>query len=140
MTATRRRPPRLMCPVTNKVYHQTILRSSGRTRRELWGADSADGTWRFEREESSSTPWLVYHLPSVADESLPVPVDQAGTISACREAAARGWLDKILPERKAEWAGHMARIAAICQRADYDEGGKCRTCRQPAATHTPAAS
>jgi hypothetical protein len=125
-----------MCPITGQRYGRTLYRG-GKARRELWGADSADGIWRFEREESPGTPWLIWHLPSVADETLPVPVDQAGTITACREAVARGWLDKILPERKAEWAGHMARIAAICARADYDEAGKCRYCRQPAATHNP---
>lgn len=132
----RRRPPRQMCPVTNRRYGRTLYRAG--TRRELWGADSADGIWRFERAESSSTPWLVYHLPSVADETLPVPVEQAGSISACREHVARGWLDKILAERKAEWAAHMTRLAALCQRADYDEAGKCRICRRTAGTHNPA--
>lgn len=141
MPAQRRRP---MCPVTDKVYYRTIL--GGRTRRECWGAASAgpdgqaDGIWRFAREESSGTPWLVWHLPSVADETLPVPVDQMGSLPACREAVARGWLDAMLPERKAEWAAHMAKLARICTMADYDESGRCRYCRQPPGTHNPVAS
>jgi hypothetical protein len=126
-----------MCPITNKRHHQTIIRSTGKTRRELWGADSADGTWRFERIETAGTPWDIFHLPSVADETLPVAVDSMGNLPACREAVARGWLDKMLPERKAEHAAHMARLAAICKMADYDDTGRCRYCRQPETTHNP---
>lgn len=133
-----RRTPRPMCPIANQRYGRALFRN-GRTQRQLWGADSADGIWRFDREESPGTPWLAYHLPSVADETLPGPVDQFGTITACREAVERGWLDKILPERKAEWAAHMARLAAICRVADYDESGRCRVCRQPEATHNQEA-
>lgn len=97
-----------LAPVTNRVYHQTFRRGPGSpTRRECWGADTADGQWRFVREESPGTPWLVYHLPSVEDGSYTLPVQFCGTLRACRAAVAQGWAAQRLAAHKAEEAARL---------------------------------
>lgn len=75
---------------------------SGLTRPECWGAETIDGIWEFDREESSGTPWLMYHKPSVADGSYPLPVMHCGTLRACRALAASGAAEQELAYRKAD--------------------------------------
>lgn len=90
-----------MCPVT-----RTDFFTSTRTgKRECWGAVSGDGVWHMVREESPGTPWLLYHWPSVTDKTWELPVEQLGTLAACREHVARGRALISLARRKAEAAG-----------------------------------
>lgn len=84
---------------------------SGLTRPECWGAETIDGSWDFEREESPGTPWLVYHKPSVADGSLTFPVISLGTLRDCRAFVASGTAEQELARRKAD--PDMARLAAM---------------------------
>jgi len=32
--------------------------------REIWGAESTDGIWTYERSEEPGTPWVVTHQPT----------------------------------------------------------------------------
>jgi hypothetical protein len=81
------------------VYLRTFIGGlgSGRTRRETWGAFTADGVWEFEREESPGTPWWIHHLPSKTPY-----VTMCGSLRACREAVGRGWADRALAGKAAE--------------------------------------
>ena len=84
---------------------------SGLTRPECWGAETIDGIWDFEREDSPGTPWLAFHKPSVADGSYALPVMMLGTLRACRILAVDGTLDQQLAQRKAD--PDTARLAAL---------------------------
>jgi hypothetical protein len=97
-TATRtRRPRRELAPVDITERY----RSSRTGRLENWAARTRDGEWAFQREEDTRTDWLVYHQPSVADESWTVPVMICGTLRACQSAVAEGWAAAQLAQRKA---------------------------------------
>jgi hypothetical protein len=49
------------------------LRSGRLTKHaEAWGARTNDGLWEFERSDQRGTPWLAFHLPSVADKTCPL--------------------------------------------------------------------
>ena len=87
-----------------KRYGRTVSprNPGGPSRRECWGARTADGIWDFEREDSPGTPWLVYHVPSVADGTYTGPVDQCGSLTQCARLVASGWAEKRLAEAKAE--------------------------------------
>jgi hypothetical protein len=69
---------------------------SGRTRREVWGAITADGLWMFDREDSPGTPWWIRHLPTDRTVML------CGSLRGCREAVGRGWADRALAQKQAE--------------------------------------
>ena len=84
---------------------------SGLTRPECWGAETIDGIWEFEREESSGTPWLMYHKPSVADGSYPLPARYCGTLRECRALVASGGAAQELAYRKAD--PDTARLVAL---------------------------
>ncbi|HEX4622308.1 MAG TPA: hypothetical protein VH208_12140, partial [Myxococcaceae bacterium] len=76
--------------------------------RECWGARTADGVWSFERVEEPGTPWLIYHLPSLADGSYLGVVASETTLDGCRRAVASGWAEQELGRRKAEEAARQA--------------------------------
>ena len=87
-----------LAPIT-----KTVMFPAFRTGRlECWGAETTDGTWQFDREESPGTPWLTYHKPSVADGTWTLPVMQCGTLRACRALVASGGADQELARRKEE--------------------------------------
>ncbi len=69
--------------------------------RECWGAVTLDGQWSFDREDSPGTPWLVYHLPSAADQSYPGPVAMFGTLRGCRAFVGSGAAARALARLKA---------------------------------------
>lgn len=79
---------------------------------QCWGARTTDGEWSFVREESSGTPWLIYHEPSVKDRSYTLPVMQCGTLRECRLAVGRGYAARDLERRKAERALKAAQASA----------------------------
>jgi hypothetical protein len=87
-----------------RTFARLIRGGAGKTREECWGAETADGVWDFEREESAGTPWLVYHRPSVKDGSWTLPVVFCGTLRACRALVASGGADEELARRLAETA------------------------------------
>ena len=61
MTATRtRRPRRELTPadVTKR------FRPFNGGRPQAWQAASRDGIWRYDRLETSGTPWVAVHLPT----------------------------------------------------------------------------
>jgi hypothetical protein len=62
-----------------------VNQPDGPTRMETWAAVSADGEWKFEREESPGTPWLLIHVPTDR------VVGMYGSLPKAREAVARGW-------------------------------------------------
>ena len=98
--------------VKTRMARRIIRGGNGLTERaECWGAQTADGIWDFEREDSPGTPWLAYHKPSVADGSYALPVMMLGTLRACRILAADGTLDQSLARRTAD--PDAARLAAL---------------------------
>lgn len=101
-----------LAPIVKTDFaHRITHRGGGVTKhRECWGAKTTDGVWEFEREESSGTPWLIWHRPSLNDKSLPHPVIQCGTLLACRRYVADGTAARMLETRKAEWAKEQQRL------------------------------
>ncbi len=94
-----------LAPVrSTRSFRRLIRGGAGRTREECWGAETLDGVWDFEREESAGTPWLVYHRPSVASGAYTLPVTICGTLRACRALVASGGADEELARRLAETA------------------------------------
>lgn len=81
-TRRARRTSTPMTPVT-KTMRTTFIGgpTSGRTRRECWGAKSVDGIWAYERIEDEGTNWYVTHLPTGHCGDTPY-----GTLTAARRA------------------------------------------------------
>ena len=80
-------------------------------------AQTGDGLWAFEREDSPGTPWLVYHLPSCRDGSYAMPVHLTGTLRACREYVAAGHAQASLERLQAHERGeHNAARDSWCGR------------------------
>jgi hypothetical protein len=105
-----------LAPVVKTRTLRRITRNGAgqTTKAECWGAKTVDGVWDFEREESPGTPWLVYHLPSVADGSYTLPVALCGTLRACRAYAANPAAEADMARLKAptgEWAAARAMTA-----------------------------
>lgn len=104
-TTAARRPS--LAPVIKTRMTQRLVRNGPAVTRhqECWGAQTEDGVWDFEREESPGTPWLVYHQPSVKDGSYTLPVIMCGTLRACRALVASGGAGEELSRRKSEQEG-----------------------------------
>ena len=95
-----------------RMAHRMVHGGRGLTKRsECWGAETADGIWDFEREDSPGTPWLAFHTPSVADGSYSLPVMMLGTLRACRALVASGGAAQELAYRKAD--PDTARLIAL---------------------------
>jgi hypothetical protein len=92
-----------LSPVTKTRFADRITRA-GRAKRECWAAETVDGVWDFDREDSPGTPWLVYHRLSVADGSYTLPLTFCGTLRACQAYAGGGLADQELTRVKAELA------------------------------------
>jgi hypothetical protein len=97
-----------LAPVVKTAFYRRITRSGLTASRECWAAETTDGAWKFDREDSPGTPWLVYSTAAVADGSYPLPVTICGTLRACRAFAAAPYALEELARRKAEWAGRDA--------------------------------
>ncbi len=89
-------------PALAPIHKAEFQRSWRTDRMECWSAETQDGLWRMERTEDPGTPWVVFHLPSMADGSWTVPVFLCGTLRACREDIASGAGERMLVSRKAE--------------------------------------
>jgi len=100
-----------LAPIIKTQFARRIIHGGrGLTeRKECWGAETTDGVWSFDREDSPGTPWLVYHQPSVKDGSLTTPVSLQGSLRACRWYVAMGWaeadLERLLAHEQGEHAG-----------------------------------
>src|ERR1035441_5433789 len=105
--------PKATVPLAGIRETSTMPRRTrgGLTRPECWGAETTDGIWEFDREESSGTPWLMYHRPSVADGSYVLAVMHCGTLRECRALVASGAADQQLVRRKAD--PDALRLAAL---------------------------
>jgi len=57
---------------------------------DCWHTRTADGVWGFDRTEEPTTPWEIFHLPSVADGSWTLPVVTCPSMRACRALVASG--------------------------------------------------
>lgn len=99
-----------LAPIVKTAFARRITRSGLTRSRECWAAETTDGAWKFDREDSPGTPWLVYSTAAVADGSYPLPVMFCGTLRACRVAVAEGWAADELAKRKAEHAERMAAL------------------------------
>ena len=97
-----------MTPLALPPIRKTVMLPSFRSGRvECWEATTVDGEWTFVREESSGTPWLLFHEPSVRDGSYNLPVQMCGTLRACRQSVAQGWARQHLAAHKAEEAERL---------------------------------
>lgn len=96
-----------LVPVVKTQFYPRITRS-GLTRPECWEARTEDDLWQFEREDSPGTPWLVYSLPRIADDSYALPVAVLSSLRACRACVASGQaqadLDRLLAHERGEHA------------------------------------
>lgn len=97
-------PAKTLAPIVKLVFRPRFTRNGQTPHEECWAARTTDGVWDFEREDSPGTPWLVMHRPSVADQSLPVPVAQCGSLEQCQQFVGSGEAGRMLPVRKAEFA------------------------------------
>jgi len=101
-----------MAEIRKTRMARRLTRRGATAQPECWGAETTDGIWDFHREDSPGTPWLIYHRPSVADGSLPVPVRFCGTLDECRQVAASPAIAGELAQRKAEWGAELAAVMA----------------------------
>jgi hypothetical protein len=91
-----------LAPIVKTQFAQRITHGgTGLTRhRECWGAETADGVWDFEREDSPGTPWLTYHKDT---RKL---VNLSGTLRQARIFVASGGaqreLDRLLAHDRGE--------------------------------------
>jgi hypothetical protein len=106
-----------LAPIVKTRFAQRITRNGLTKSRECWAAETTDGLWDFEREDSPGTPWLVYHLPSCRDGSYAMPVHLTGTLRACREYVAAGHAQASLERLQAHERGeHNAARDSWCGR------------------------
>lgn len=108
MTETKtRKPRRTLTPVTVTSRYPSFR--SGRV--ENWSAISADGTWKYERQEISGTPWQVEHVPT---ETIG---NWYGSLPAARAATADGSALADIERRLAHERGeHEAERNVFCGR------------------------
>jgi hypothetical protein len=73
-----------LAPVRITRSAPAITRTGIAKRPQAWAARAADGAWGFDRTEEPGTPWEVFHLTSVADGSLTLPLISTTTLRSCR--------------------------------------------------------
>ena len=106
-----------LAPIVKTQMAKRITRSGLTRSAECWAAQTTDGLWDFEREDSPGTPWLAYHWPSLADGSYPLPVTMLSTLRQCRIQAASGTLDRELARLQAHEGGeHEAQREPRCRK------------------------
>ncbi len=81
-----------LAPIVKTTFARRITRG-GMTRPECWGAQTTDGVWAFEREDSPGTPWVVVHLATGRI------VAQMGTLRRCRLIVASGAAQRALEQQ-----------------------------------------
>lgn len=102
-----------LAPITKTRFGRRITHGGAALteHRECWGAETTDGAWEFEREDSPGTPWLIYHT---ATKTL---VDQQGTLRLCRWYVAAGHAQTQLELLQAHDRGeHAAERVPQCRR------------------------
>lgn len=81
-------------PMTKLDPARTTRHRNHRTGRdEIWETVSADGRWAYERQEESTTPWVVDDLHA-GDES---ELEWFGTLAAARRWTAQQPAPKPVP-------------------------------------------
>ena len=103
----------ILAPVVKtQMYKRFIRHGTAVTEKaECWGAETTDGMWAFEREESAGTPWIIIHKASGKEVHL------TGTLRACRAYVAAGHAQKDLERQQAHERGeHDAARDSWCAR------------------------
>lgn len=95
-----------LVPIRKTQFAQRITRSGPTPSRECWAAETLDGLWSFEREDSPGTPWLLCHRPT------DLTVMQYGTLRSARLAVGYGDADQLLTERLTDELASLARRIA----------------------------
>jgi hypothetical protein len=109
---------------------------------QCWYAVTADGQWGIERAEMPGTPWLAFHLPSIADGSYKEPVLMEATLRTCRSVIASGLAARTLAMAKCShpddqagpradlgrglWSQHCGGCGAV----RYWHTDRCPSCRR----------
>ena len=102
-----------LAPIVKTVMHKRFIRrgTAVTEKAECWQAETTDGVWRFGREESSGTPWLIIHKASGEMVHL------TGNLRACRAYVATGAADEALERLQAHDRGeHSAARDSWCGR------------------------
>jgi hypothetical protein len=99
-----------LAPVRKTRMLRRITRA-GMTGPECWGAETLDGIWAFEREESPGTPWLICHRESG------IVAGQCSALRGCRAFVAAGHAEAALERLQAHDRGdHAAARDSWCVR------------------------
>jgi hypothetical protein len=99
---------RPMTPITGKRYISTFIAPvsdpGGRSRREMWGARSKCGAWRYDRQDDGiGTLWTVTYVPTGQTR------EGYGNLNAARRDTAAGLLAELRSEAfVAGLLGHTA--------------------------------
>lgn len=100
-----------LAPVRETRHSQRRTRRGSTKHLECWAAETLDGQWELEREDSPGTPWLVIHKPTKEF------VDLLGTLDACRAYVAAGHAQAALERIQAHNRGeHAAARDSWCVR------------------------
>jgi hypothetical protein len=88
---------RPMTPITGKRYASTFVapvsNPGGKSRRELWGARSKCGAWRYDRQDDGiGTLWTVTYVPTGQTR------EGYGNLNAARRDTAAKLLDELRGE------------------------------------------
>jgi hypothetical protein len=98
-----------LAPIVKTVMAKRITRDGLTKSRECWGAQTTDGVWDFEREDSPGTPWVVIHRETKEMVHL------CGTLRGCRWFVAAGHAQAELERRQAHKRGeHMQQRDSWC--------------------------
>lgn len=102
-----------LAPIRKTRMHKRFIRrgTALTERAECWGAETTDGVWVFDREESPGTPWIITHKASSTAVGL------TGNLRACRAYVAGGHAQKDLGRLQAHERGeHDAARDSWCSR------------------------
>ena len=90
-----------LAPIVKTRMHKRFIRcgTALTEKAECWQAETTDGVWRFGREESAGTPWLIIHKASGEMVHL------TGNLRACREYVAAGHAQRDLDQLQAHERG-----------------------------------
>jgi hypothetical protein len=90
-----------LAPIIKTRMHKRFIRrgTAVTEKAECWGAETADGVWAFDREDSSGTPWLIIHKASR------IMVSMGGNLRSCRAYVAAGHAQRDLERLQAHERG-----------------------------------
>lgn len=106
-------PKAALAPIVKTQMHRRFIRrgTALTEREECWAAETIDGVWKFGREDSPGTPWIIIHKAS--DET----VHLTGNLRACRAYVAAGHAQRDLERLQAHERGeHDAGRDSRCVR------------------------